>query len=350
MRRHRAAHCSALLLARVTAASSAAEAEFPRSCPGYSIELPRDEGSHPQFRTEWWYLTGWVETEKRRAARFPGHVLPQSARRRRRQPVALRCAPGAVRARRRQRSARWALLRGEIRRARASVWRRPRRARSRSRSTIGRCARRASAISPWRRRASSRCDWNAVGTQPPLLNGKNGFSQKGPQPQFASYYYSLPQLQDQRPHRDRRSRASRARRRLVRPRMVERHVRRARTRLGLDRSESRRRRRADGSAHSRRCRRAALGRRDAARARPADRTYAPDEIAWSPLRRWRSPRTGVTYPVEWKIALGGRTITLRPLLDDQENDARASTGTLYWEGAVRAFDERGRRSAAAISS
>ena len=26
------------------------------------------------------------------------------------------------------------------------------------------------------------------------LNGKNGFSQKGPQPQFASYYYSLPQL------------------------------------------------------------------------------------------------------------------------------------------------------------
>ena len=34
-----------------------------------------------------------------------------------------------------------------------------------------------------------------VGTQPPLLNGKNGFSQKSPQPQFASYYYSLPQLQ-----------------------------------------------------------------------------------------------------------------------------------------------------------
>ena len=29
----------------------------------------------------------------------------------------------------------------------------------------------------------------------PLLNGKDGFSQKGPQPQFASYYYSLPQLQ-----------------------------------------------------------------------------------------------------------------------------------------------------------
>jgi hypothetical protein len=29
--------------------------------PGYRIELPRDEGSHPQFKLEWWYLTGWLE-------------------------------------------------------------------------------------------------------------------------------------------------------------------------------------------------------------------------------------------------------------------------------------------------
>ena len=50
----------------------------------------------------------------------------------------------------------------------------------------------------------------------------------------------------------------------------------------------------------------------------------------------------MSYPVEWQIKVGERTILLRPLLDDQENDARASTGTLYWEGAVRAFDERGR--------
>jgi len=26
---------------------------------------------------------------------------------------------------------------------------------------------------------------------------------------------------------------------------------------------------------------------------------------------------------------------LEPLLDDQEEDARASVGTIYWEGAVR---------------
>ena len=33
---------------------------------------------------------------------------------------------------------------------------------------------------------------------------------------------------------------------------------------------------------------------------------------------------------------------LEPLLDDQELDSRASTGTIYWEGAVTAA-EGGRR-------
>jgi predicted secreted hydrolase len=30
-------------------------------------------------------------------------------------------------------------------------------------------------------------------------------------------------------------------------------------------------------------------------------------------------------------------LRLEPLMDDQELDARASVGTLYWEGAVRAY-------------
>ena len=36
-----------------------------------------------------------------------------------------------------------------------------------------------------------------------------------------------------------------------------------------------------------------------------------------------------------EVRVGDRTWKLEPLLDDQELDARASTGTLYWEGAVR---------------
>jgi len=30
-------------------------------------------------------------------------------------------------------------------------------------------------------------------------------------------------------------------------------------------------------------------------------------------------------------------LRLEPLMDDQELDARASSNTIYWEGAVRAF-------------
>jgi predicted secreted hydrolase len=36
------------------------------------------------------------------------------------------------------------------------------------------------------------------------------------------------------------------------------------------------------------------------------------------------------------VSAGGAEYTLLPLVDDQELDSRASTGTLYWEGAVRA--------------
>ena len=30
--------------------------------PGHSLQFPADYGSHPDFRTEWWYVTGWLET------------------------------------------------------------------------------------------------------------------------------------------------------------------------------------------------------------------------------------------------------------------------------------------------
>jgi predicted secreted hydrolase len=66
------------------------------------------------------------------------------------------------------------------------------------------------------------------------------------------------------------------------------------------------------------------------------RIFAPEEIRFAAIRSWRSPRTGVTYPVGMTVAAGDLALTLEPLIDDQELDSRQSTGTLYWEGAVRA--------------
>jgi predicted secreted hydrolase len=65
--------------------------------------------------------------------------------------------------------------------------------------------------------------------------------------------------------------------------------------------------------------------------------YAPPGVSFRVLRRWRSPRTNVEYPVEMEVAAQGRKLRLKPLMDDQELDVRPSTGTIYWEGAVRAF-------------
>jgi predicted secreted hydrolase len=68
---------------------------------------------------------------------------------------------------------------------------------------------------------------------------------------------------------------------------------------------------------------------------------APNDVEFVAARRWRSPRTGVDYPVAMNVRAGDLRCALEPLIDDQELDARAGVGVLYWEGAVRAT-ERGR--------
>jgi predicted secreted hydrolase len=72
------------------------------------------------------------------------------------------------------------------------------------------------------------------------------------------------------------------------------------------------------------------------------RAFAPDELRFAAGKRWQSPRTGTSYPVEWRIVAGDRTFELRPLMPDQENDARLSTGAVYWEGAVTALESGAR--------
>src|SRR6266700_1751395 len=66
------------------------------------------------------------------------------------------------------------------------------------------------------------------------------------------------------------------------------------------------------------------------------RSLKPGEVRFDPLRRWRSRRTGTEYPVSVRVEAGALTLEIEPVMEDQELDARASTGTVYWEGAVRA--------------
>lgn len=42
----------------------AAGLAYPLVTPGYRLSFPRDHGAHPDFRQEWWYVTGWLKTER----------------------------------------------------------------------------------------------------------------------------------------------------------------------------------------------------------------------------------------------------------------------------------------------
>lgn len=48
----------AIMMAAALLASTVTAQEYRRAEPGYAFSFPRDHGSHPDFRIEWWYLTG----------------------------------------------------------------------------------------------------------------------------------------------------------------------------------------------------------------------------------------------------------------------------------------------------
>jgi predicted secreted hydrolase len=75
----------------------------------------------------------------------------------------------------------------------------------------------------------------------------------------------------------------------------------------------------------------------------AVRAFGPDEVRFSPGRRWRSPATAASYPVQWQVSSPAGAYTVNALVDAQELDSRSSTGTVYWEGLSELLDSQGRR-------
>lgn len=59
-------------------------------------------------------------------------------------------------------------------------------------------------------------------------------------------------------------------------------------------------------------------------------------FAITPLGSWRSSRSGATYPMGWRLAVPslGIELEVRERMRDQELDTKGSTGITYWEGAV----------------
>lgn len=305
---------------------------YPAVAPGRALVFPRDHGAHPEFRTEWWYVTGWLGDAVGFQITFfrsrPGvNETGASAF----APRQLLFAHAAIADRtlghllHDQRAARAGLGRAEVAETTTDVriddWSLALGADGRYRAAI---AAREFAL-----------DLEFAPRQPTLLQGDAGYSRKGANPREASYYYSRPHLA--------------ATGRFVH----EGKAMRAAGEAWLDHEWSSemlapdvlgwdwigialddggalmafRMRRADGSI-------AWAG--GTLRTASGTRTFAPTEVRFEPLRRWRSPRIDAEYPVALRVRAGDLTIELAPLMDDQELDARASVGTVYWEGAVEA--------------
>jgi predicted secreted hydrolase len=64
------------------------------------------------------------------------------------------------------------------------------------------------------------------------------------------------------------------------------------------------------------------------------RALEPQDFEIVPAGRWKSPRSGAEYPARWTIRVGNDVLEVVPLVADCELDTSATTGVVYWEGPV----------------
>jgi predicted secreted hydrolase len=309
---------------------------FAQVVPGYQLQFPRDEGSHPDFRIEWWYMTGWLNEPAQplgfqitffRARPDLKHDNPSAFTPR--QIMVAHAAlsdPSHGRLLQAQRAAREGFALAGSDSGRARVW-----------------------IDEWRLQQAGTSyqsriaapdfslDLTFEATQPPMKQGQDGYSRKGPAPESASYYYSIPHLKVSGALARGGKQLQVAGTAWLDHEWSSQYLEKDATGwdwIGVNLSDGaalmafRMRNRQGGHFWAG----GTLRRADGSR-----RVFSPTDIRFTPRREWRSARTGTRYPVSWAVKAGDLELAIEPLFDDQEHDARASSGTIYWEGAVRAL-------------
>jgi predicted secreted hydrolase len=311
---------------------------FARVVPGYKLRFPEDEGAHPDFRLEWWYVTGWLNEE---TAPMGFQVTFFRVRPELRHANPSGFAPGQIliahaalsdpshgRLAHVQRAARAGFGLAGAGTDRTQVWI--------DDWTLEQAAQRYRCRIPG---GDVRLDLEFEATRPAVLQGDRGYSRKGPRAESASYYYSLPHLKVAGTV----ARGGKAQRvsgvawldHEWSSQYMEKEA------VGWDWVGINF---ADGSALMAFRMRGKEGRdvwAGGTLRHPDGSTEvcSPGEIRFLPRREWKSGRSGVTYPVSFTVRARGHEFAIEPLFDDQEHDTRASTGTIYWEGAVRALRE-----------
>ena len=309
---------------------------YPEVTAGGPLQFPRDYGSHPAFRNEWWYVTGWVDDGSGNAAGFQVTFFRNRPRVAEDNPSmftprqllfahAALADPRYGRLRHDQRAARAGFDIAAALEGMTDVW-------------IGDWSLQQSE-GAYRARIAARdfrLDLRFAPTQPVLLQGEAGVSRKGPRPRQASYYYSQPHLAVTGQVAAAGNEANVTGTAWLDHEWSSEYMAADATGwdwIGINLDDGgalmafRMRDRSGGALWAG----GSLRDRDA-----SVRVFAPTEIQFDARRQWRSPRTQVEYPVAMAVRAGAMECTVEPLMDDQELDARAGIGTIYWEGAVRA--------------
>ena len=313
--------------------------------PATALTFPRDRGSHPGLRTEWWYITGHATSREADPRTFGFQLTFFRSRVDGTQGMASKFA------------ARQLLF------AHAAVtdvqgkklWHDQRIARAGFGVASASEQDMAVKLRDWSLQADGgryTAELPATGfalrlvfeeTQSVLLQGNQGLSRKGPEDKQASYYYSQPQLlakgslQVQGQHFEVTGKAwldHEWSEELLHPSAVGWDW------IGINLD--------DGSALT------AFRLRDKdgkalwaggsfRSAQGALRTFSPGDVAFTPGRSWKSPLTQITYPVAWTVRTPAETYAVQAVIDHQELDSRNSTGSIYWEGLSELQDSQGRR-------
>ena len=336
----RRAVCGFLFATVSVRTAPAQERQFALAVPGYQFEFPRDHGSHDDYRTEWWYYTGHLETERGRRYGFEvtffrvGIASPGTAAATNWDLQHLALAHFAVtdiggrKFRYYEKLNRVSPFTAQAATGRLNVFNEGWRATT-------------APDGAWRLTASEggdAIDLVLRTAKPPAIHGENGVSVKALGAGNASHYYSMTRLAATGTISVGGRKAEKCSGLAWMDHEFGSSMLRENQQgwdwfsLQLDNDTELmlyQIRRDDGTPDVTSSGSIVTAAGDVIHLRR-------DQMRITPVARWRSPRSGATYPMGWRLVVPSLRVelTVSPLLEEQELITARSTQVTYWEGAV----------------